>query len=83
MNEKDEWNTPLSHYEQLVMPFSFTNAPAVFQNSFVYLRDILIFSCELKTRVATLSRFLLRLLAHMFYVKAKKNVNLMQTQLLF
>lgn len=61
IREGDEWktafNTPLGHFEYLVMPFRLTNAPAVFQNLvndvlrdmlgrfvFVYLDDILIFS---------------------------------------
>ena len=36
IRDGDEWktafNTPLSHFEYLVMPFVLTNAPAVFQN---------------------------------------------------
>lgn len=63
IREGDEWKTafnrfrPLGHFEYLVMPFSLTNAPAVFQTLvnavlrdflnlfvFVYLDDILIFS---------------------------------------
>lgn len=35
IRERDEWktafNTPLSHFEYLVMPFKLTNAPSVFQ----------------------------------------------------
>ncbi len=41
-------NTPLGHFEYLVMPFGLTDAPAVFQalvsSVFVYLDDILIYS---------------------------------------
>lgn len=65
IREGDEWktafNTPLGHFEYLVMPFRLTNAPAVFQtpinnvlrdflNRFVFffLDDILIFSCSLE-----------------------------------
>ena len=61
IREGDEWktafNTPTGHWEFLVMPFSLTNAPAVFQSLvndvlrdminkfvFVYLDDILVFS---------------------------------------
>ena len=54
---KTAFNTPLGHFEYLVMHFGLTNAPAVFQamvndilrdllnqSVFVYLNDILIFS---------------------------------------
>ena len=61
IREGDEWkaafNTPLGHFEYLVMHFGLTNVPAVFQSLvndvlwdmlnrsvFVYLDDILIFS---------------------------------------
>ncbi|MGL5292370.1 MAG: reverse transcriptase domain-containing protein [Aeromonas sp.] len=60
MREGDEWktalNTPMGHYEYLVLRFRLTNAPAVFQGLvnavlgdmrycfvFVYLDDIFIF----------------------------------------
>ena len=60
IREGDEWktafNTPLGHFEYLVMPCGLTNTPAVFQSLvndvirdmlnrsvFVYLDDILIF----------------------------------------
>lgn len=61
IREGNEWktafNTPTGHYEYLLVPFSLTNALAVFQalnnnvpkdflnlSVFVYLDDILIFS---------------------------------------
>lgn len=63
IKEGEDWktafNTPVSHYEHLVMPFSLTNAPAVFhlvndvlphmlnKFVFVYLDAILILSCFL------------------------------------
>ena len=82
---KTAFNTPTGHYEYLVMPFGLTNAPAVFQNLinevlgdmlnqfvFVYLDDILIFSCDLKTHVQQVWQVLQRLLQHCLYMKAKK-----------
>lgn len=64
IRDGDEWkttfNTPLGHFESLVMLFGLTNIPVVFQNLinkvlrdflhhlvFVYLDDILIFSKDL------------------------------------
>ena len=61
IREGDEWktafNTPLGHFEYLVIPFGLIDAPAVFQSLvndvlrdmlnrsvFVYIDDILIFS---------------------------------------
>lgn len=68
IHQGEEWkttiNTPLGHFEYLVMPFSLTNAPTVFKslvnnvqldilNKFVFIYiDILIFS---KTRGGTCS----------------------------
>ena len=58
------WCIPLGHFEYLVMPFGLTSAPTVFQNLvnnvlcdflncsvFVYLDDILIFSCNQEEHV--------------------------------
>ena len=61
IREGDEWktafNTPLDHFEYIVMSFGLTNAPAIFQflvndflrvmlnrSVFLYIDDILIFS---------------------------------------
>lgn len=62
--EGDKWKTASGHYKYLVMPFSLTNAPAVFQALvndvlrnmlnrlvFVYLNDVLIFSCSAQEQV--------------------------------
>lgn len=82
--EGDEWktafNTPLGHFEYLVMPFCLTNAPAVFQALvndvlrdmlkrfiFVCLDDILIFLDEHRQHVRLV---LQRLLENKLYVKA-------------
>ncbi|KAJ8370954.1 hypothetical protein SKAU_G00109820 [Synaphobranchus kaupii] len=83
IREGDEWktafNTPLGHYEYLVVPFGLTNAPAVFQGMvndvlrdllgksvFVYIDDILIFSQSPQEHV------LQRLLENQLFVKAEK-----------
>lgn len=77
IKDGDEWkttfNTPQGHFEYLVMPFSLTNAPAVFQaliNNvlrdfinrfvFVYLDDILIFSPNLQHRHSPVRQVLQR-----------------------
>lgn len=82
----DEWktafNTPIGHYEYLVMLFCHTNAPAVFQALindvlrdmlnkfvFVYLDDILIFSQGLQEHV---HHVLQRLLENSLFAKAGK-----------
>ncbi|KAK3557454.1 hypothetical protein QTP70_027739, partial [Hemibagrus guttatus] len=89
IRQGDEWktafNTPTGHYEYLVMPFSLTNAPAVFQALindilrdmldqfvFVYLDDILIFSSSLQEHVKHVSKVLRRLLDNHLYVKPEK-----------
>ena len=89
IREGDEWktvfNTPLGHFEYLVMPFRLTNAPAVFQSLvndvlrdmlnrsvFVYLDDILIFSRTGEEQRIHVRQVLQRLLENRLYVKAEK-----------
>ena len=89
MREGDEWktafNTPLGHFEYLVLPFGLSNAPAVFQALvndvlrdylnrffFVYLDDILIFSRTLEEHHQHVRQVLQRLLENKLYVKAEK-----------
>ncbi|KAK3537438.1 hypothetical protein QTP70_009972 [Hemibagrus guttatus] len=89
IRQGDEWKTafnmPTGHYEYLVMPFSLTNAPAVFQALindilrdmldqfvFVYLDDILIFLSSLQEHVIHVSKVLRRLLDNHLYVKPEK-----------
>uniref|UniRef100_A0A8D0CYT6 Gypsy retrotransposon integrase-like protein 1 n=1 Tax=Sander lucioperca TaxID=283035 RepID=A0A8D0CYT6_SANLU len=82
---KTAFNTPSGHYEYLVMPFGLTNAPAVFQALvndvlrdmlnvfvFVYLDDILIFSCNLDEHINHVRAVLQRLLNNDLFVKAEK-----------
>ncbi|KAF7688290.1 hypothetical protein HF521_014296 [Silurus meridionalis] len=82
---KTAFNTPAGHYEYLVMPFGLTNAPAVFQalvnevlrdmlNTFVfvYLDDILIFSCSMDEHIRQVRQVLERLLKNGLYVKPEK-----------
>lgn len=76
------FNTPTGHYEYLVMLFGLTNAPAVFQALiddvlrdmlnkfvFVYLDDILIFSCSKSELVHHVPTVLQRLLQNALFVK--------------
>lgn len=89
IREGDEWkaalNTPLGHFEYLVMPFRLTNAPATFQALindvlwdfinrfiFIYLDDILIFSPSLLDHVSHVRAILQRLLENKLFVKAEK-----------
>ena len=89
IKEGDEWktafNTPVGHFEYLVVPFGLTNAPAVFQrlvndvlrdmiNNFVvvYLDDILIFSRNREEHIEHVRRVLTRLLENRLFVKAEK-----------
>jgi len=89
IREGDQWktafNTPLGHFEYLVMPFGLSNAPAVFQALvndvlrdmlnrfiFVYLNDILIFSPDPLTHQQHVRQVLQRLLENKLYVKAEK-----------
>lgn len=89
IREGDEWktafNTPLGHFEYLVMPFGLSNSPAVFQcliNDvlrdmlgrfvFVYLDDILIFSQSQAEHIQHVRQVLHRLLENRLFVKAEK-----------
>ena len=89
IREGDEWktvlNTPLGHFEYLVMPFGLSNAPAVFQALindilrdmlnhfvFVYLDDILIFSENMEKHVQQVRLVLRRLLDNKLFVKPEK-----------
>ena len=91
IREGDEWktafNTPLGHFEYLVMPFGLSNAPAVFQSLvndvlrdmlnrsvFVYIDDILIFSRSVEEHRVHVRQVLQRLLENRLYVKAEKRV---------
>lgn len=89
IREGDEWkkafNTPLGHFEYLVMPFGLSNAPAVFQNLindvlrdminrfvFVYLDDILVYSKDLQEHRQHVRQVLERLYKNRLFVKAEK-----------
>ncbi len=89
IREGDEWktafNTPLGHFEYLVMPFGLSNSPAIFQcliNDvlrdmlgrfvFVYLDDILIFSQSQAEHVQHVRQVLHWLLENRLFVKAEK-----------
>ncbi|KAI3358657.1 hypothetical protein L3Q82_015070, partial [Scortum barcoo] len=88
IREGDEWktafNTPLGHFEYLVMQFGLTNAPAVFQALindvlcdflnhfvFVYLDDILIYSKNLSDHQLHVRQVLQRLLENRLFVKTR------------
>ena len=90
IHEGHEWktgfNTHLGHFEYIVIPFSLTNAPAVFQtlvndvlrdfiNVFVVIYlDILIFSRTPKEHTTYVRLVLQRLLENRLFVKAEKCV---------
>ncbi|KAK3559100.1 hypothetical protein QTP86_004111 [Hemibagrus guttatus] len=84
IREGDEWKTVFhtthGHYEYLVMPFGFTNAPAVFQSLInevfqdilgkwviAYIDDILVYSTSLEEHVR---HVLSRLQRHHLYIKS-------------
>lgn len=83
---KTAFNTPTGHYEYRVMPFGLVNAPAVFQALindvlremlnkfvFVYLDDILIFSCNYQEHIQHVRQVLSQLLKHSLFVKLEKS----------
>lgn len=85
IREGNEWktafNTPLGHYEYLVIPFGLTNAPPVFQALlsdmlnhfvFVYSDDILNFSKSQEGHIHHVQSALQRLLENALFVKAEK-----------
>lgn len=82
---KTAFNTHLGHFEYLVTPFGLTNAPAVFQALvndvlrdmlnrfvFVYLDNILVFSCSHEEHVTHVRLVHQRLLDNKLFVKAEK-----------
>ena len=88
IREGDKWktafNTPLGHFQYLVMSVRLTNAPAVFQSLvndvlldmlnhsvFVYIDDILIFSKSVKEHRVHVRQVLQRLLENLLSVKAE------------
>ncbi|XP_066442030.1 uncharacterized protein [Eleutherodactylus coqui] len=89
IREGDEWktafNTPLGHFECLVMPFGLCNAPAVFQGFMnavfhdflgvflvIYLDDILVYSPDWDSHVRHLRLVLTRLREYQLFVKLEK-----------
>lgn len=85
MSGKTTFNTPLEHFEYLVMPFSLTNAPAVVQALvkdvlqdmrnrflFAYINDILSFSETQEEHIQHVHLVLQRLLENKLFVKAEK-----------
>ena len=82
---KTAFNTPMGHWEYLVMPFGLTKALAVFQTVvndvlgdminkfiFVYLDDILIFSQDARSHQCHVRKVLQRLLQNRLFIKAEK-----------
>ncbi|KAK3573221.1 hypothetical protein QTP86_015130 [Hemibagrus guttatus] len=89
IQEGDEWKTAFhtthGHYEYLVMPFSLTNAPAVFQSLInevfqdilgkwviAYIDDILVYSTSLEEHIHHVRAVLSRLQQNHLYVKPEK-----------
>ncbi|KAK3519979.1 hypothetical protein QTP70_009632 [Hemibagrus guttatus] len=89
IREGDEWKTAFhtthGHYEYCVMPFSLTNAPAVFQalinevfrdllgrGVIAYINDILVYSTSMEEHVRQVREVLARLQQHHLYVKLEK-----------
>ncbi|KAK3572571.1 hypothetical protein QTP86_000423 [Hemibagrus guttatus] len=89
IREWDEWKTTFhtthGHYEYLVMPFSLTNAPAVFQSlingvfqdilgkwMIAYIDNILVYSTSLEKHVRHVREVLSRLQRHHLFVKPEK-----------
>ncbi|KAK3538314.1 hypothetical protein QTP70_035244, partial [Hemibagrus guttatus] len=89
IREGDEWKTAFhtthGHYEYRVMPFSLTNAPAVFQalingvfqdllgkGVIAYIDDILVYSKSLEEHVLHIREVLSHLQRHHLYVKLEK-----------
>ena len=89
IREGDEWkmafNTPLGHFEYLVMPFGSANAPAVFQVlvnnvlrdllsrcAYVYIDDILIFSKDIQEHCMHVRTVLQWLWENRLFIKAEK-----------
>ncbi|KAK3539355.1 hypothetical protein QTP70_003840 [Hemibagrus guttatus] len=99
IREGDEWKTAFhttyGHYEYLVMPFSLTNAPAVFQSLIngvfqdilgkwviAYIDDILVYSTSLEEHMRHVWEVLSRLQWHCLFVKPEK-CEFHQTRMLF
>ncbi len=89
IREGDNWKTPFvtptGHYEYLVMPYGWVNAPSVFQGYInevireylhrfvlVYINDILVYSRNEAKHRLHVSEVLQRLREHQLYLKAYK-----------
>ena len=82
---KTAFTTPDGHYEYLRMPFGLKNAPATFQRLmnhvlrgligkelFVYLDDVVVYSCTLAEHEHRLERFFERLREHNLTLQTEK-----------
>ena len=82
---KTAFTTPDGHYEYLRMPFGLKNAPATFQRLmnnvlrgligkelFVYLDDVVVYSCTLAEHERRLERFFERLREHNLTLQTEK-----------